>query len=137
MHFILWRTSSDDKLSSNTSSLSCVESLQLAGERYGFNFIVQPYQVEPIADMEEQDVEEEDEDNEDCIDFASLESWLENKETVRNWKTINLSCLQYKKMAKVPLFGKIFNLRFNNFGCGCLQIFNTCGKHQASTKGMF
>ena len=50
--------------------------------------------------MEEGDVTEEDEDDEDGIRFATLESQFENKETVLNWLTINLSCLLCKKMVK-------------------------------------
>ena len=71
---------SHDKVTSNTSFLSVVESLQSVGGGEG-SFtcmtIVQPYQ--------EQDVMEEDEDAEDGIRFASLGSRVENKETVRNW----------------------------------------------------
>ena len=50
--------------------------------------------------MEEGDVTEEDEDNEDGIRFVTLESRFENKETVLNWQTINLPCLQCKKIVK-------------------------------------
>ena len=50
--------------------------------------------------MEEGDVTEENEDDEDCIRFVTLESRFENKETVLNWLTINLSCLLSKKMVK-------------------------------------
>ena len=50
--------------------------------------------------VEEGDVTEEDEDDEDGIRFATLESPFENKETVFNWWTLNLSCLQCKKMVK-------------------------------------
>ena len=50
--------------------------------------------------MEEGDVTEEDEDDEDGIRFVTLESLFENKETVLNWLTINLSCLLRKKMVK-------------------------------------
>ena len=50
--------------------------------------------------MEEGDVTEEDEDDEDGIRFVTLESRLENKETVLNWLTINLPCLICKKMVK-------------------------------------
>ena len=35
--------------------------------------------------MEEGDVKEEDEDDEDGIRFVTLESRIENKETVLNW----------------------------------------------------
>ena len=50
--------------------------------------------------MEEGDVTEEDEDDKDGIHFVTLESRFENKETVLNLQTINLPCLQYKKMVK-------------------------------------
>ena len=50
--------------------------------------------------MEEGDVTKEDEDGEDGIGFVTLESRFENKETVLNWKTINLPCLLCKKMVK-------------------------------------
>ena len=50
--------------------------------------------------MEEGDVTEEDEDDEDGVRFVTLESRFENKETVLNWKTINLPCLLCKKMVK-------------------------------------
>ena len=50
--------------------------------------------------MEEGDVTEEDEDDEDAIRFVTLESRFESKETVLNWKTINLPCLLCKKMVK-------------------------------------
>ena len=44
---------------------------------------------------------EEDEDDKDGICFVTLESRFENKDTVLNWyKSINLSCLLYKKMVK-------------------------------------
>lgn len=45
----------------------------------------QPYQVEPIANLEEWDMMDEDEDDVDGICFVTLESWFENKERVRNW----------------------------------------------------
>ena len=51
--------------------------------------------------MEEGDTTEEAEDNEDGIRFVTLESRFENKKTVLNWLTINLSCLLCKKMVKV------------------------------------
>ena len=50
--------------------------------------------------MEEGDVTKEDEDDEDGIRFVTLESRFESKETVLNWKTINLPCLLCKKMVK-------------------------------------
>ena len=59
------------------------------GEAEGsVNSIVQPYQDEPIADLqgdENTEIEEEDEDDEDGIRFAVLESRFENQETVSNW----------------------------------------------------
>ena len=58
----------------------------LTGEGEGsFNPIIQPYQVEPIADVGERDMTEEDEDDEDGTCFATLESQFENKEIVGNW----------------------------------------------------
>ena len=48
----------------------------------------------------EGDVTEEDEDDEDSIRFVTLEPRFENKETVLNWLTINLSYLLCKKMVK-------------------------------------
>ena len=50
--------------------------------------------------MEEGDTTEEDEDDEDGIRFVTLESRFENKKTVLNWLTINLSCLLCQKMVK-------------------------------------
>ena len=96
--------SSNDELSSDTSSSCDVESLQLAVEGEGsFNSIVQRYRVESWN--LEGDVTEEDEDDEDGngIRFVTLESRFENKETVLNWQTINLSCLLCKKMVKTLL----------------------------------
>ena len=52
--------------------------------------------------MEEGDVTEEDEDNEDGIRFVTPEFRFENKDTVLNWLTINLSHLLCKKTGKVP-----------------------------------
>ena len=65
--------------------------------------IVQPDQIERICDVEEWDVTEEDEEDEDDVLFAILESRFGNKETVRNWQTIKLSCLQYKKIGDEPI----------------------------------
>ena len=46
-------------------------------------------------------VTEGDEDYEDGIRLATVvESRFENKEAVCNWLTLNLSCLQCKKMVK-------------------------------------
>ena len=74
--------SSNDELSSDTSSSCDVESLQLAVEGEGsFNSIVQRYRVE--AWNLEGDVTEEDEDDEDGT--LTLESRFESKETVLNW----------------------------------------------------
>lgn len=64
--------------------------------------IVQPDQIESICNVKERDVTEENEDDEDGILFAILESRFGNKETVCNWQTIKLSCLQYKKIRKAP-----------------------------------
>ena len=78
--------SSNDELSSDTSSSCDVESLQLAVEGEGsFNSIVQRYRVGSWN--LEGDVTEEDEDDEDGngIRFVTLESRFENKETVLNW----------------------------------------------------
>ena len=64
--------SSNDELSSDTSSLCDVESLQLAVEgEDSFNLIVQRYLSRVV---EEGDVTEEDEDNEHGIRFVTLES---------------------------------------------------------------
>ena len=62
--------------------------------------IVQPDQVEPICEVKEWDVTKEDEEDEDDVLFAILESWFGNEETVRNWQTIKLPCLQYKNIGK-------------------------------------
>lgn len=45
----------------------------------------QPYQVEPIADLEERDMMDEDEDDVDSMCFVTLESWFQNKETAHIW----------------------------------------------------
>ena len=50
--------------------------------------------------VEEGDVTEKGEDNEDGIRFVTPEIRFENKGTVLNWLTINLSCLLCKKMVK-------------------------------------
>lgn len=50
--------------------------------------IVEPYQDEPVADLqgdENTEFEEDDKDDEDGIRFAVLESRFENQETVSNW----------------------------------------------------
>lgn len=49
------------------------------------NSIVQPYQDEPIADLQGDEIEEDDVDDEDGIRFTVLESRFENQETVSNW----------------------------------------------------
>ena len=91
--------SSNDELSSDTSSSCDFESLQLVLEGEGsFNSIVQRYPVRSWKT--EGDVTEQDEDDEDGTRFVTLESRLENKETVLNWLTINPSCLLCKKMVK-------------------------------------
>ena len=78
--------SSNDEFSASTSSSSDDESLESMGEAEGsVNSIVQPYQDEPIADLQGDEIEEEDEDDKDGIRFADLESRFENKETVSNW----------------------------------------------------
>ena len=79
--------SSNDELSSDTSSSCDVESLQLAVEGEGsFNSIVQrPCSALSSRVVEEGDMKEEDEDDEDGICFVTLESLFENKETVLNW----------------------------------------------------
>ena len=74
--------SSNDELSSDTSSWCDVESLQLAVEGEGsFNSIGQGYWSSRVV---EGDATEEDEDDEDGIRFVTLESQFENKETVLN-----------------------------------------------------
>ena len=91
--------SSNDELSSDTSSSCDVESLQLAVEgECSLNSIVQRYRVAGV--VQGGDVTEEDKDDEDGIRFVTLESLFENKETVLNWLTINLPCLLCKKMVK-------------------------------------
>ena len=81
--------SSNDEFSASTSSSSDDESLKSVGEAEGsVNSIVQPYQDEPIADLqgdENTEIEEQDEDDKDGIRFAVLESRFENQETVSNW----------------------------------------------------
>ena len=68
--------SSNDELSSDTSSSCDVELLQLALEGEGsFNLIIQRYRV----------VSWKKEGDEDGICFVTLESRFENKETVLNW----------------------------------------------------
>ena len=75
--------SSNDELSSDTSSFCDVESLQLAVEGEGsFDSIVQRYSSRVV---EEGHVREEDEDDKDGIRFVTLESRFESKETVLNW----------------------------------------------------
>ena len=75
--------SSNDELSSNTSSWCDVESLQLVVQGEGsFNSIVQRYSSRVV---EEGDVTEEDEYDEDGTRFVTLEYRFENKETVLNW----------------------------------------------------
>ena len=68
--------SSNDEFSASTSSSSDDESLESMGEAEGsVNSIVQPYQDEPIADLqgdENTEIEEEDEDDEDGIRFAGI-----------------------------------------------------------------
>ena len=80
--------SSDDEMSSAVSFSSDPESLVLEEEEGEglFNSMVQPYQDEPIVDIEnEEDATEDDEDDEGGIPFATLESRFEDKESVRNW----------------------------------------------------
>ena len=78
--------SSNDELSASTSSSSDNESLESMREAEGsFNSIVHPYQDEPIADVQGEEIGEEEKDGEDGIRFAILESRFENKETVSNW----------------------------------------------------
>ena len=75
--------SSNDELSSDTSSSCDVESLQLAVKGEGsFHSIVQRYRV---WSRNEGDVTEKDEDDEDGKRFVTLKSRLENKEAVLNW----------------------------------------------------
>ena len=82
--FIQWKISSNDELSSDTSSSCDVESLQLTVEGEGsFKSIVQRCRVGRV--VEEGDVTEEDEDDEDGIRFVTSESLFENRETVLNW----------------------------------------------------
>ena len=84
--FIQWKMSSNDELSSDTSSSCDAESLQLALEGEGsFNLIVQRYRVGSWEKQGEGDVTEEDEDDEDGIGFVTLESRFQYKETVLNW----------------------------------------------------
>lgn len=88
-NFIAAKVSSSDEFSASTCS-SDDESLESMGEAEGsVNSIVQPYQDEPIANLqgdENTEIEEEDdEDDEDGICFAVLESRFENQETVSNW----------------------------------------------------
>ena len=72
--------STNDKLSSEASSLCDVESLQLAVEGEGtFNSIVKRHRG-----MEEGDVTERDKDDENGIRLT-VESRFENKKTVLNW----------------------------------------------------
>ena len=74
--------SSNDELSSDTSSSCYIESLQLAVDGEGsFNSIVQRYRVGSWK----KDVTEETEDDEDGIRLVTLESLFENEETVLNW----------------------------------------------------
>ena len=76
-----WKMSSNDELSSDTSSSCDVESLQLAVEGEGsFNSILQRLSSWIV----EEDVMKEDEDDEDGIRFVTLESRFESKETVLN-----------------------------------------------------
>jgi len=79
-------------LSSNTSLSGDVESLQLAVERE------RSFKLDRSAlssgVVVEGNVAEKDEDNQDGIRFAAtLNFRFENKETVTNWLTINLSFL--------------------------------------------
>ena len=74
--------SSDDKVSSNTSSSRDVESLQSAVKGRAFLFD-RPALSSRV--VEEGDVTEEDEDDEDGLCFATLQSRFENNETVFNW----------------------------------------------------
>lgn len=84
--FITGKMSSTDEFSASTSSSSDDESLESMGVAEGsVNSIVQPYQDEPIADLQGDEIEEDDEDDEDGIRFTVLESRFENQETVSNW----------------------------------------------------
>jgi len=75
--------SSDDKLSSNTSSSVDAESLQLAVERErSFKLDCSALSSWVVV---EGDVAEKDEDNQDGIRFAPLKFPFKNKETVINW----------------------------------------------------
>ena len=83
--FITGKMSSTDEFSASTSSSSDDESLESMGVAEGsVNSIVQPYQDEPIADLQGDEIED-DEDDEDGIRFTVLESRFENQETVSNW----------------------------------------------------
>ena len=76
--------SSNDELSSDTSSSCDVESLLLALEGEGsFNSSHRSALSSQV--VEEGDVTEEDEDHEDGIRFVTLESRFDNKETNWNW----------------------------------------------------
>jgi len=81
--YSLWKKSSDDELSSNTSSLCDVESLQLAVERERSFKLDQSALSSGV--VVEGNVAEKDEDNQDGIRFATLKFRFKNKETVINW----------------------------------------------------
>ena len=79
------KISSNDELSSDTSSSCDIESLQLAVDAEGsFNSIVQRYRVGRVVELRRRR-DEEDEDDEGGIRFVTIESRFENKETVLNW----------------------------------------------------
>ena len=97
---------------------SGVESLQSVekGRALLTRQIVQPHQVEPIllCEVEEWDVKEEDEEDENDVLFAILESRFGNEKTARDWQTIKLPCLQYKKIGNEP-FALASLTWFNHF----------------------
>ena len=78
--------SSNDELSSGTSSSCDVESLQLAVEGKGGERLFKCDRSTLSSQvLEEGDLTEKDKDDEDGIRFVTLESRFENKETVLNW----------------------------------------------------
>ena len=82
--FIQCENSSDDELSSNTSSSCDVESLQLAVERERSFKLGRSALSSQVA--VEGDVAEKDEENRDGIRFATLKFPAEKKETgIINW----------------------------------------------------
>ena len=83
------KMSSNDEFLASTSSSSDDASLESVGEAEGsINSIIQPYQDEPIADLqgdENTEIEEDDDEDEDGIRLAVR---FENQETVSNWYAI-------------------------------------------------